>query len=203
VSAVWCLGDTVGYNAQPGECLALVRSEASILLLGNHDYAVATGDTRLFNPLAEEGARYSRRQLGAKDFEYLASLAPKALPEASPAAGAPRILLCHASPDDPLWEYVDEPSGRYLLGRGDLPELVLLGHTHSPFHVRRGTRAIVNVGSVGQPRDGDPRACFVVLDTDTAEIEFHRVDYDIEAEAAAIRAAGLPGALAERLFVGR
>lgn len=195
VDALWCLGDTVGYNAHPGECLELVRRHCAVVLLGNHDWAAVTGDTRVFNPNAAAGVAHSRRVLPSKDVEYLESLAP--------AARIGDALLCHGSPDDPLWEYVDVSTARSYLTRPDLPRVVAFGHTHVPFILESGARRVLNVGSVGQPRDGDPRAAFVTLDTETGETFLHRVAYDVDAAAQAVKEAGLPRVLGERLYLGR
>ncbi|MHB8586949.1 MAG: metallophosphoesterase family protein [Thermoplasmatota archaeon] len=205
VDAIWCLGDIVGYNAEPIECLHLVEQHCTVSLLGNHDYATLTGDVAFFNPSAQAGVRYSRSQLGEKERGFLSSLSPSVSITAPmlDAGSIPRILLCHGSPDDPLWEYVDEVTARTYLARDSLAPMIALGHTHIPF-VMGGPegRVVVNAGSVGQPRDGDPRACFAIIDTKSTKVEHHRVDYDIDSEAHAILAAGLPHTLADRLFVG-
>lgn len=195
VDAIWCLGDTVGYNAHPAECLDIVRRQCDVVLLGNHDWAVVHGDTRTFNPNASAGVAHARRSLGSKDIDYLESL--------QPSRRTKRELLCHASPDDPLWEYVDAAGGEKLLGRGDLPPIVAFGHTHVPFVAQTPQRTVLNAGSVGQPRDGDPRAAFLTLDTETRAWQLHRVSYDIEEAARSVREAGLPRLLGERLFLGR
>jgi diadenosine tetraphosphatase ApaH/serine/threonine PP2A family protein phosphatase len=244
--ALWTLGDIVGYNAEPKACLDLVRKEADIVLLGNHDRAVLTGAIEAFNPLAQAGVLFSQAQLNDNDRAYLRSLRPfssaKAASPGAPQSAAsaesasvspvarppPGVLLCHGSPQDPLWEYLDEPSARNFIAFAPLPALLAVGHTHSPYllyHSENRTRApgpvfpsdlrretapkgalpsaVINVGSVGQPRDGDWRACFATWDTESGAIEFHRVQYDWQAEVAAIRKAGLPDALGERLRSGR
>lgn len=203
VDAVWCLGDTVGYNAHPRECLDLVREHASLVLLGNHDWAALHDNTEGFNAYAAAGVAYARQVLDKEHLGYLGKLAPLERVPPSAHGGGLGALLCHASPDDPLWEYVTEDDAQRYLRSGGLPAIVAFGHTHVPFILRGSDRLILNVGSVGQPRDHDPRAAFVVLDLATGDAAIHRVQYDIRAAATAVRDAGLPLALAERLYLGR
>ncbi len=219
VDEVWCLGDLVGYGAQPDACTALVREAAAACLVGNHDLAVlGTIDIATFSEGAAAAVRWTQANAAPETLEFLATMEPQGEREG--------IGLFHASPRDPIWEYVlslDQAEA----GLDAQPErIALIGHSHvSLFFTRseanRPTYAhgaqtsagalvdldsgawLLNPGSVGQPRDGDPRAAWMELDTEEWTARFHRVDYDISAAAAAILAAGLPAALADRLQIGR
>lgn len=225
VEETWCLGDVVGYGADPQECLDWVEKNASAYVKGNHDHAVASGEMAWFNPIAAQAARYHAQILAPPDRSRLYVWPEQ---ETRRVAGL-RVLLVHGSPDDPLHEYVrpsDAATGlRRWEGRADL---ILMGHTHVPFlaapqptlkpspwsalgfhedlranSVSPGSPVLVNPGSVGQPRDGDPRASYLLLDLDARRAELRRVPYDTEAAAHAIIAAGLDPALASRLLRGR
>jgi diadenosine tetraphosphatase ApaH/serine/threonine PP2A family protein phosphatase len=213
---LWCLGDLVGYGADPNDCCALAREHAAVCLAGNHDLAV-TGELSLdeFSPGAALAARWTQEVIADEHADWLRSLSPK--------GGEDGVGLYHASPRDPVWEYVVST----LLAELCLdvaPERVsLVGHSHVALSFvrpdgevatgepRRAGDALdlstgewlVNPGSVGQPRDGDPRAAWMLLDTETWRAEWRRVEYDIRGAAAAIRAARLPDSLAERLQYGQ
>jgi diadenosine tetraphosphatase ApaH/serine/threonine PP2A family protein phosphatase len=213
---LWCLGDVVGYGADPNDCCVLARDHAAVCLAGNHDLAV-TGELSLeeFSPGAARAARWTQDVIADEHVEWLRSLSPK--------GGEDGVGLYHASPRDPVWEYVVST----LLAELCLdvaPERVsLVGHSHVALSFvrpdgeaatgepRRGGDALdlsagewlVNPGSVGQPRDGDPRAAWMLLDTEGWRAEWRRVEYDIKGAAEAIRAARLPDSLAERLQYGQ
>jgi diadenosine tetraphosphatase ApaH/serine/threonine PP2A family protein phosphatase len=213
---LWCLGDVVGYGADPNDCCALAREHAAVCLSGNHDLAV-TGELSLeeFSPGAALAARWTQDVIADEHAEWLRSLRPN--------GGEEGVGLYHASPRDPVWEYVVST----LLAELCLdvaPERVsLVGHSHVALSFvrpdgeaatgepRRAGDALdlsagewlVNPGSVGQPRDGDPRAAWMLLDTGSWRAEWRRVEYDIKGAAAAIRAARLPDSLAERLQYGQ
>jgi predicted phosphodiesterase len=210
-----CLGDVVGYGARPAECLALVRHRGAACIQGNHDGAVTVpAEARDFNARARAAVDHSRACLAADDLVWLAGL-PTCVtwPDGT--------VLAHGAPAD---------RDRYLLSDSQLeferadqerlhgPGLTFVGHTHLPLWctaggveaspagrrpVPGGARALVNPGSVGQPRDGDPRASFAVWDRTGGEVEFLRVVYDIEAARGEILAAGLPESLGDRLRLGR
>ncbi len=211
VDAIYCLGDIVGYNANPVECLNRVRRTCAAVVMGNHDYAVAKDDFTSFNALAKAGAQHSLRSLDRSGLDYLANLPLTR----DVHAGDTTITICHGSPDDPLWEYVFPQHATDLLetaALGHLEEetcLLALGHTHLPMLARTapGERAapliVMNPGSVGQPRDGDARASCAVYDTEVGDVIFHRVAYDVKAAHDANLRAGLPAALGERLHAGR
>jgi diadenosine tetraphosphatase ApaH/serine/threonine PP2A family protein phosphatase len=219
VEQTWCLGDVVGYGADPDACAALVRERCSTCLVGNHDLALLGAlDISTFSEAAGAAVEWTRQQASEETLEFLRSL--------EPAASHRGIGLFHASPRDPVWEYVLS-TDQAEAGLEACEERVgLIGHSHiALFFVRaagrnggyaQGAQAgdgteveisegewLLNPGSVGQPRDGDPRAAWLELDTERWIGRYHRVDYDIAAAAAAIREAGLPDVLAERLEVGR
>ncbi len=216
---LWCLGDVVGYGAEPDACTALVRERCDVCLAGNHDLAVLGGlDISSFSETAAVAVEWTRGHSSEATAEFLAGLEPT-----GQRAG---IDLFHASPRDPVWEYVLSME-QAEAGLDSLRERVgLIGHSHvalfftrpdgsSPGHARgaaagdglsldlSGGEWLVNPGSVGQPRDGDPRAAWLELDTEEWTARFHRVPYDVGAAAEAILAAGLPSHLADRLQVGR
>jgi diadenosine tetraphosphatase ApaH/serine/threonine PP2A family protein phosphatase len=219
VEEVWCLGDMVGYGADPDACTALVRERCSTCLVGNHDLAVLGAlDIGTFSEGAAAAVEWTREEASPETIEFLRTL--------EPAASRSGVGLFHASPRDPVWEYVLS-SDQAEAGLEAMAERVgLVGHSHialffvnppgaRPGHAQ-GAQAeggfeiavaeggwLLNPGSVGQPRDGDPRAAWLELDTGAWTALWHRVDYDIGAAAGAIRAAGLPSSLAERLEVGR
>ena len=213
---IWCLGDVVGYGADPNDCCKLARAHADVCLAGNHDLAV-TGDLDLgeFSTGAALAARWTQNVIGPETREYLDKLEPAHLNE--------DVGLYHASPRDPVWEYVLSPLQAELCLDAQSHRVCLIGHSHVALSFSRAdgesasgqTRApgeeldlsggewLVNPGSVGQPRDGDPRAAWLELDLDGWRAHYRRTDYDIAGAAAAIRAARLPDSLAERLAYGQ
>jgi diadenosine tetraphosphatase ApaH/serine/threonine PP2A family protein phosphatase len=197
VAAIWVMGDTVGYGPDPADTLALLRERRATLVAGNHDRAVGTGEgLELFNPAARTAAERHRSWLGAADRDFLAAL-PVTL---EPAAG---YSICHGSPRDPLWEYVfDSRTAAYAMAGLAVPRCCV-GHTHVPATFRVGERKVmINPGSVGQPRDGDPRASYALLDVDRATVDFRRVEYAVGETQRRMRALNLPAMLADRLTFG-
>lgn len=215
-----CIGDIVGYNANPHECLEIVRALPGFeVIIGNHD-AYISSDRELvgFNPQAAQAVEWTREQLNAEELTWL-SLLPfkKDIFLTNPNV---RFSLVHATMDTPhAWGYIfDRYAAAASMQYQWLP-LCFFGHTHTPLafaksnEVSGGTyetiqmqanhKYLVNVGSVGQPRDHDPRAAFVTYCTVKGEITLHRVEYDIATSQRKILAAGLPLRLAERLAVGR
>lgn len=196
------LGDAVGYNAHPQQCVELLSEHAEVAVLGNHDDAVLSGGEEWFNEAARAGVEHSRRELDDLARGYLSKLPLQ--------ASFHGIHLVHGSPRNPTTEYVfpdTHPEALEEIVRhpsvGEDDRIVAMGHTHVPF-VREVTELVVtNVGSVGQPRDGDPRACYAIIEPDTLDVTHRRVPYDVEAAADAVRKAGLPTMLAERLAEGR
>lgn len=219
VEEVWCLGDMVGYGAEPDACTALVRECSAICLVGNHDLALLGAlDISTFSEAAATAVEWTRENVNDETLEFLASL--------DPAASREGVGLFHASPRDPVWEYVLSADQAEAGFEAQEERIGLIGHSHVALFFTRfpGTRPgcaqgaqagdglelsvaagnwLLNPGSVGQPRDGDPHAAWLELDTGEWAVTYHRVPYDVEGAAAAIRAAGLPDVLAARLEVGR
>jgi putative phosphoesterase len=197
----YCLGDIVGYNAQPAEVVDLLRAKGVVCIQGNHDWAATEGEPTGFNPFATQGVLYSRRALTPEHKKWLASL-PR---ERAVQAEGEWVRMYHGSPRDALMEYVFPTSPTWLLDELALlagsPTVVALGHTHLPMRIDRAT-LFLNPGSVGQPRDNDPRASYAILDTRGLATEFHRVAYDVEQAAREVREAGLPDFLWQRLLRG-
>ena len=217
--AIWCLGDVVGYGPAPEACVRIVRERADICLTGNHDRAVV-GLLSLedFHPDAAAAARWQREHLSQDALDWLA-----ARPERLVEQG---ITLAHGSPREPVWEYVADSRTAAANFRHFETRLCLVGHSHLAIAWREKTagwwgpgadllwaepgeplglddsRWILNPGSVGQPRDHDPRASFALLDTDANTWTWHRHEYDVERVAQAIFEAGLPRRMGLRLFEG-
>lgn len=212
---LWCLGDVVGYGPRPNRCCALVRQRADLSLIGNHDLgALGRLDLDDFSADAAYSARWTASVLTDESRHYLEWL--------HPTGAGHDVELFHASARDPVWEYVLSAE----VARGSLAvtsgTLVLVGHSHVAlaFGLENGTmegglapegteidfgtgkRWLLNPGSVGQPRDRDPRAAYLVLDLDERRATFRRVEYAIERTQAEIRERGLPDALAGRLQLG-
>ena len=209
---IWCLGDLVGYGPEPNRCCALVAAQAELCLIGNHDLGVLGRlDLAEFSHDAAASARWTAEVLSDESRAYLESLEPKNVRE--------DVELYHASPRDPVWEYVLSPEVAVASLVVTSAPLVLVGHSHVPLRYgweqkalalcEEGTqidlareRWLLNPGSVGQPRDGDARAAYLLLDFDAKRAEFRRVRYEVEKTQAEIRERGLPEALAERLAHG-
>lgn len=208
-----CLGDIVGYNAFPSECLALVRELDCPVVKGNHDeQACMLGGREEFNPLAEEAIQFSRDRLAEDDKEWLRNLRLQ--------RQVRDFTIVHATLDTPhKWGYIFNQLDAAASFNYQHTSLCFIGHTHSPrAYIRDGTvrvipptdlkvvmgkKYLVNVGSVGQPRDGDWRASYSIYDSNTNKVDLRRVEYDLEAAQEAVLAAGLPARLAERLAKGK
>jgi predicted phosphodiesterase len=212
---LWCLGDLVGYGARPTECCETIAARARLCLAGNHDLAVV-GKIDLLDFSGEAGvaARWTREVLSTTARAYLEGL--------EPVGSADGVSLFHASARDPVWEYVlSDEAAEATLELTDTP-LVLVGHSHAALQVSlrdgvldgglapAGTeldlaegRFLLNPGSVGQPRDGDPRAAYLLLDLGAGWASFHRIEYDVARTQAEILEAGLPESLALRLSSGQ
>jgi diadenosine tetraphosphatase ApaH/serine/threonine PP2A family protein phosphatase len=213
VDEIWCLGDVVGYGPMPNECCTLVRERTAVSLCGNHDLAVlGVLDVGEFTGDAAAAARWTATVLAAPEREWLASLSPQGR-----RGGAD---LFHASPRDPVWEYVLSEQAALAGLRATEAPLVLVGHSHVALAIAWdggeltgglapagtvdelvGRRWLLNPGSVGQPRDGDPRAAWLLVDDD-GRATFRRVGYDVERTQKEIRERGLPETLASRLAHG-
>jgi predicted phosphodiesterase len=210
---VACLGDVVGYNANPRECLEMVRALNCPCVKGNHDeYCSSEAELVGFNPHAAEAVNWTRQQLTEDDRKWLRELKYVRL--------VANFTLVHATLDGPQrWGYVFDKlaaaaSFTYqntpvcFFGHTHVPvafirDSVVRGGTYSKFKVEPGRKYFLNVSAVGQPRDGNPKCGYVVYDMDEGSIELRRLDYDIPKAQAKILAAGLPARLAERLAVGK
>ena len=213
VGAIWVTGDTVGYGADPSDVIALLRERGAVLVQGNHDRAVSTGEgIDWFHDRAAIAVRMHAKWLSAEERDFLGGLPLTATIE--------RFTLCHGSIRDPLWEYVTTASAAAASLAEAATPFACNGHTHVPaLYVEDdegvrlmspgtgvthalGPRAMLNPGSVGQPRDGDPRAAYAVLDTEAGTATFYRASYPIDEAQRRIRARGLPEMFAERLALG-
>jgi predicted phosphodiesterase len=213
---LWCLGDLVGYGAEPDACVALADAHCTVCLAGNHDLAVVEVlSLDDFSRGAALAAYWTREVIRPETREYLLSL--------SPQSSAEGVGLFHASPRDPIWEYVLSALAAELCFDATDFRISFIGHSHVAlsFHRPEGEPAtgttrregeevdlasgewLLNPGSTGQPRDGDARAAWLVLDTERLTASWRRADYDIAGAQAAIRAANLPDSLAERLQYGQ
>jgi predicted phosphodiesterase len=211
---IWCLGDVVGYGPRPNECVDIVRERAVVVLVGNHDLAaIGKLETSDFGPLAAESARWTERALGEEQATWLRSLE-----SAATRAGSE---LFHGSARDPVWEYVLSEEVALENLQVTTAPIVLVGHSHLALAVSwdgervdgglapGGTeldtskaRWLINPGSVGQPRDSDASAAWLLIDIEAGRAAFRRVPYPIEQTQAEMRAAGLPEDLATRLARG-
>ncbi len=213
---LWCLGDLVGYGAQPDQCVELAREECDLCLAGNHDLAVVDVlSLDEFSRGARIAAEWTRDTISEETRDFLLALTPE--------GGAYGYGLFHASPRDPIWEYVLSGLTAELCFDATDYRVSLIGHSHVALSFNRpegepasgSTRKggtdldvsagewLINPGSTGQPRDGDPRAAWLMLDTDSWTATYRRAEYDIAGAMAAIRAANLPDSLAERLQHGQ
>jgi putative phosphoesterase len=204
--AVVCLGDIVGYGPQPGECLRWLRASDACIVQGNHDLSLADGvppRCRLdFEWLAAATLHIARRQLTDEEIAFL-----RALPRTRDLVlDGQRVLLLHATPADPLYSYLGPDRDKWRTALVSIEaDLVLVGHTHLPFHFQSGDVQVLNPGSLGQPKDGDPRAAYAVIEDGVARLE--RVRYPVERTIDALGTAGLDpaafGALSALLRTGR
>ncbi len=209
---IWCLGDLVGYGPRPNRCCAIVAERADVCLIGNHDLAVLGRlDLEIFAPDAAISAAWTAEILEPEARAFLEAGEPKGEREG--------VGLFHASPRDPVWEYVLSPGVAYASLAETAQDLVLVGHSHVALRFRlsestlataaegtelelAGDRWLLNPGSVGQPRDGDPKAAWLDLDLEAKRATFRRVEYDVAKTQAELRERGLPEALAARLEHG-
>jgi putative phosphoesterase len=194
-------GDVVGYGPHPEECVDRLHFKGFSCAKGNHDNAVATQETDWFNDEAQTAIRINREQLSPASIRLLGSLPTELKLELDGL----KIAVYHGSPTQPLTSYVhldqaEAQAERFFVHAG--ADVVILGHTHVPYAVHRGGHMLLNPGSVGQPRDGDPRASYLLLETDPLGAEHRHIEYNIDATAEAIDAAGLPHRFATRLYRG-
>lgn len=217
VDDVWSIGDIVGYGPKPRECVELVRIlTPNVSVIGNHDWA-SIGRLSLddFNPVARFASYWTTMQLAAEHLQYLESLPNRMIDR--------DWTVVHGSPRHPIWEYVyNARVAAQNFPAFDTP-LCFIGHTHVPLYIREDQalanipphhpgdgdvldvssgRFLINPGSVGQPRDGDPRAGYIIYEPDAARVSFRRVEYPVSQTQEEMRLAGLPDSLISRLAVG-
>lgn len=208
-----CLGDLVGYGADPEECVATVRAMDCPVIKGNHDeQAALDGDDTGFSKLADTAIRWTRKQLSDADKDWLSALRMQRVIR--------DFTVVHATLDTPeRWGYIVTPGEAAASFTYQHTPICFFGHTHEPclfrkgasvqkqtydkLQLKTGTQYLINVGSVGQPRDGDWRAAYVIYQPATMEVELRRIAYDVETTQKKILDAGLPAALADRLAVGK
>lgn len=224
IDQVWCLGDVVGYGPNPNECVDRMRELAAVCLVGNHDWA-ALGkiDLEEFNSYARKALEWTQKQLTPESLAFLDRL------EGRKDNVHPDFTLAHGSPRHPIWEYLLYPTEAAENFAHFETRFCLVGHTHKPVIFSQeqtgpeesllqayppatdiplpiahteGVRLIINPGSVGQPRDRDPRAAYAIYDDETGEFTFYRVPYDIAEIQRRMKKAGLPRRLIERLKYG-
>jgi len=213
VDALWCLGDFVGYGPWPNECVDMLRERGVRAIAGNHDLAaIGVISTQDFNYEAGRAANWTADQLSAESRGYLSGL--------SPMTEVDGVTLAHGSPREPVWEYVVEPHVAIANLGAITTELCLVGHSHIPSlfavegekvaigYMTHGSRreltgkTIANPGSVGQPRDRDPRASYLIYESDNALLQWKRVSYDIKSTQEKMRQECLPQHFIDRLDFG-
>jgi predicted phosphodiesterase len=219
--ALLCLGDLVGYNAEPSECIARIRASARLVVAGNHDVDVArpepAGGTNASARLVQE---WTRSRLGPEEVAYLSGL-PALIVEPQRFVAVHGCYLNRTYYSGYVTTTMLEANLRAIAAHEDWPQLAFCGHTHAPLvgwidgqgcqeprlegllRWPMAATVLVNPGSVGQPRDGDPRAAFAIVDSEARSVEVRRVAYDVERSVRAIADAGLPAELGERLREGR
>ena len=215
VDKIHCLGDVIGYGSDPLSCLELVNSNCDVKIMGNHEYAaLGLVDIDDYNPAAQKSAMWTKAQLSDREHSLIAEY------EMSHSANG--MLLVHASPFEPKeWHYILTPEAALEAFEYLDEQICFFGHSHVPqlyaerdddlprsqvghdFMPDDQSRYLVNAGSVGQPRGNDPRACYIIFDTDEYEVLYNRVGYDIETTQDKMTQANMPRMLITRLSMGR
>jgi len=209
VEKVYCLGDIVGYGPNPNECIELIRDRCEAVIMGNHDYAaIGLANIEYFNEYAKMSTYWTIENISEDNLKYLRGLPFSHQTES--------LIFVHSSPSKPSsWYYVLSVQDARTEMQSFEEHICLIGHSHVPVvfsgqnfnrettqKLQSNRKYIINVGSVGQPRDGNPNTCFTVLDEEKNIVEFVRLEYDIDATYEKIVKAGLPLFLAERLLKG-
>jgi putative phosphoesterase len=191
-----CLGDIIGYGPNPNECCEIIRRKNIPSVAGNHEKAVL-GEIPLewFNPNAAEAARWTQKEILSENLGYIKGLPLK--------LDFPEFQIVHGSLADPVMEYLTNMAEAIPTFNLMQKPLLFVGHTHRPLRLKYDNKEIINPGSVGQPRDGDPWAAYLTYDTEKKDAQLFRVNYDIKAVQDKMKAAGLPQFLIERLNLGR
>jgi len=208
IDEIVCLGDIVGYGANPNECVEIIKKRAKYVVMGNHDFAVAVDPTELvyFNSYARESDLWTRSVLTEENLEFLRSL-PFTI-------SIKNLLFVHSSPAQPReWEYIFTEAQAKVQFKYFTEKICFIGHSHLPGifpetglyngKIDKNNRYIINVGSIGQPRDGDWRLSFGIFDTDTWTYENIRSEYEVDKASLKILQNGLPDFLARRIIIGR
>lgn len=196
VDQLVCAGDVIGYNPWPAECVEIVRERSIPCVQGNHDRAVDTPERYRANEMAYKGLLYATEHLSDEQREWLCTL-----PESRTFAEG-QVRMVHSHPTK-RGEYVRPPQFTSLEPHLGDEDVLILGHTHIQHHERVDGTLVVNPGSVGQPRDRDPRAAYAIIDLDSKTVDEHRIDYDIDRVQDGINTTNLPQKTGERLFSGR
>jgi putative phosphoesterase len=197
VDLIISAGDLVGYGPYPNEVISRIKGKDVLGIRGNHDLAVLENSVHGMNPMAAEAVRWTTKFLSAESADYLTSLPPRRIFDLDEIKAG----LFHGSPrndDEYVYEADASPDLMEMCGCG----LVISGHTHIPYLKRMEQGLMINPGSVGQPRDNDPRASYALFDTQGSRAEIRRVEYDVEKVVLAAKEAGLPRFLGERLLYG-
>jgi predicted phosphodiesterase len=209
IQDIYCLGDIVGYGPNPNECIELITEYCGKVVIGNHDHAaLGLTSTEYFNDFAKISTYWTSLNLTRESKNFLLSL--------DFTQNSDEYLLVHSTPSEPaMWHYILSEMDAKHEFRHFKQKICYIGHSHFPiiffksgysrdqkFRLDHSTKYIVNVGSVGQPRDGNPKTCFCVYDSDNREIEYVRLDYDVDKTREKIVKAGLPVFLADRLLKG-
>ncbi len=215
VEKIHCLGDVIGYGADPVACLDLVQQHCEVKLMGNHEFAaIGLSSTEHYNEAAQVATEWTRKQLTDHELDIINGFEIKHT--------IADVLLVHSSPYDPeRWHYILTPASAAQAFANFDERICFFGHSHLPqiymeqedglprclvghdFMPDDEGRYLINVGSVGQPRDEDPRACYTIFDTEEGEVTYHRVEYDIERTQSKMAQASMPQMLISRLKLGR
>jgi putative phosphoesterase len=200
---ILCSGDIVGYGPNPIECVEVMMSQRAKCVIGNHDWAVTTGDISHLNQYAAEAIIINRRFLSPKAINWLGELPSYMKIEVENL----KISVFHGSPENPMWEYISPSEAKqkaYYYFSKTGADIIILGHTHIPFIYQYNGKLLLNPGSVGQPRDGNPKASYLILEIENgkAKAQLKRVYYNIKEVASRIRKKGIPEILADRLSKG-
>jgi len=198
IERIYCLGDVIGYGSDPNRCLETIKKRKIPCTIGNHEFAVIHQETSGFNIYAAEAIWWTINNITHENLEFI-----KTFPERREVVlDGLKILMAHGSPFDPINEYVFPEYPFEKITKTVDANVIVLAHTHVPFVEHVKGKLIANSGSVGQSRDGDPRACFLILNTEKLDAKIIRVNYNIRKAAEKIIKAGLPEFLALRLYTG-
>jgi len=196
-----CCGDIVGYGPNPHECIEMMIKYNFHCIRGNHDNAVSYGETDWFNDEAQEAIRINRKILPKSDIEWLGRLPLEVQLELENL----KVALYHGSPTEPLTSYIFPKDAEksfkdfFEITKSDI---IILGHTHIPYILKKESQLMINPGSTGQPRDKDHRASYMILDTDEPRVDLRRVEYNIDATVNAMHSLRIPYRIATRLYHG-